>query len=270
MNNGELSGLDGALHRGYSTIISNASKLIALLALLVAALVSFTDVGFGGFGSEEFTSSLAVMLIASYVIYFSLEEAGESAGEGSEEYKSALSAYNGAKAKISPDGIGNLRDYCNSYAAKELSYRRERYLAERGICPDAPPPDSPKERRKRKRAVRRSENMRAMRLTPALLLSGVGRSAASELSSPARSKLITTLTRLLPSTVCTVFTVSVMLTAKDGLTAAVIIESILKLSALPIIGLRGYRAGLEHVKGTKAAWLEAKTRLLLGFLSAKN
>ena len=63
-------------------------------------------------------------------------------------------------------------------------------------------------------------------------------SSASELASPERKKLATSLRILLPSTACMIFTISVMLTAKDELSASVIIDGILKLSALPADVLR--------------------------------
>lgn len=268
--NGALS-LEGALRSGYGAIISNASKLIALLSLLVAALVSFTDVGFGGFGSREFTSSLLIMLASSYVIYFSLEEAGEQFGEESEEYKRATSRYIKAKERVSSDSIGAMRDFCRSYADGELRFRRDSFLAERGITKEEYESGICKgSARSQRRAIRRARKMKPMRLSPNLLLSGEGKRSGRELENPGRTKLFASLIRLLPSTVCTVFTVSVMLTAKEGLTATVIIESILKLSTLPIIGFRGYRAGCEYVKVTKTAWLEAKCRLIESFLGGRG
>lgn len=263
--------LDGALRSGYGAIISNASKLIALLSLLVAALVSFTDVGFGGFGSREFTSSLLIMLASSYVIYFSLEEAGEQFGEESAEYKGALIRYVKAKERVCSDSIGAMRDFCRSYADEELRFRRDSFLAERGVTKEEYEAGICKGTARRQRhAIRRARKMKPMRLTPALLLSGEGRRCGRELENPGRTKLFGALFRLLPSTVFTIFTVSVMLTAKEGLSASVIIESILKLSTLPIIGFRGYRAGCEYVKVTKTAWLEAKCRLIESFLGGRG
>ena len=66
-----------------------------------------------------------------------------------------------------------------------------------------------------------------------------------------------------------VFTVSVMLTTKDGMTVSSVIEGLLKLSALPIIGFRGMLDGYKFAKEEKSAWLETKARLLESFLLGK-
>ena len=93
---------------------------------------------------------------------------------------------------------------------------------------------------------------------------GVGK---SELVGPGRDKILSGMISLIPSTVCTVFTVSIILTAKDGLTAESILESVIQLSALPIVGFRGIVDGYGFVRDSKTAWLETKTRLLEAFLA---
>ena len=257
-----------AMKCGYTQLLEGASKIIAVLALLAAALVSFTDVSFSDFGSASFTSTLAVMLISSYLIYFSLEDAGERLGEGSGEYKTALARYNRAKEKISPTRIGTLRDYLSEYSKKELSWRRARFLAEQGVyIEEGKEPDASALSPRARRALKRAERLRPIFLSPTKLLAIDLSARRSELESPERAKLLSMLLRLLPSTVCTFFTVSVILTTKDGLTASAVAEAILKLSALPVIGFKGYLAGYEYAKGAKCEWLETKTRLLESFLA---
>ena len=68
------------------TLADNAGKAIAAITFLICALVLFTDIGFSNFRAESFTGTLAVMLISSYLIYFSMNETGERLGEKSEEY----------------------------------------------------------------------------------------------------------------------------------------------------------------------------------------
>jgi hypothetical protein len=60
-------------------------------------------------------------------------------------------------------------------------------------------------------------------------------------------------------------TVSVMLSAKDGMTASDILNGILKLSALPVIGFRGFCAGYSYSKHTLSLWLETKAGILEAF-----
>ena len=83
--------------KGYSLLIANVGKTVALITLAVTALVSFTEISFSEFGSESFTSTLVMMLIASYVMYFSLEDAGEKLGRESDEYKTASESRYGCR-----------------------------------------------------------------------------------------------------------------------------------------------------------------------------
>ena len=66
------------------------------------------------------------------------------------------------------------------------------------------------------------------------------------------------------------FTVSIMISTKDNLTAAGIIEALLKLSTLPVIGLRGYVQGYEYVTVSEIGWLDVKSRLLDAFLEDRS
>ena len=82
-----LLGTDDVIKRGRDLLINNVGKTVALITLLLACLVTFTDISFYELGTERFTSTLVMMLIASYLMYFSLEDAGERLGEESEEKK---------------------------------------------------------------------------------------------------------------------------------------------------------------------------------------
>ncbi len=263
----ELSAL---LNKGYSTLLSSSGKVIAAIAAVVAALVTFTDVTFGNLTSESFTSSLLVMLVSSYLIYFSLEGTGEKFGEGTEEYRAALASYLAVQEKITPESIEKLRLYCSNYSSAECEYRRRLYLASNGLSVEEYESflSGQRPRKKATRVLKKARKIHPLRLTPTMLLTVEG-SGSSELESPERGRILALLLRLIPSTLGTLFTVSVMLTAKDGLDAAAVIEGILKLSALPIIGFKGYTAGYEFAKGRRAVWLKTKTRILEGFVNGQ-
>jgi hypothetical protein len=113
--------------------------------------------------------------------------------------------------------------------------------------------------------LRRIDRIKPYSLTPTLLLSGDRLLQRSELKNPEHSKILSLLIGLIPTTLGTFFTVSVILTTKDTLTAASVFEGILKLSALPIIGFKGYSSGYSYVKCEKTLWIETKTRLLEQF-----
>ena len=62
-------------------------------------------------------------------------------------------------------------------------------------------------------------------------------------------------------------TLSVMLSAKEGLTATDVLNGLLKLSALPLIGFKGYSAGYSYVKHNISLFLETKANILESFLN---
>ena len=258
----------GFIKQSRTAVIANAGKVIAVITLLVAVLVTFTDIAFSDITSQSFTTSMAVMLISSYLMYFSLEDAGEKEGEESEEFKSSNARYLAIMARITPDCIEELRKFCLDYSRKECEYRRACFLGENGLSASdfEAYKGGAKFKGRALRALRRADRIKAVNLTPAVLLNrnhGVGK---SELLGPSKDKLFSSLASLIPSTVCTVFTVSVILTAKDGLTAESIIEGILKLSALPIVGFRGMLDGYKFSRESKASWLETRARILESFV----
>ena len=262
----------GALvKKGYSFLIANVGKTVAIITLFVTALVSFTEVSFSDFGGEKFTSTLIMMLLASYIMYFSLEDAGEKLGRDSEGYKIASEKYEELRGKVVGSDITALRKFCIDYRNADLEYRRSNLLFSLGYT------EEEYERylggvdmgKKANKALGRVKKMRRAELDTATLLSQ-GRYCEGELKNPKTQHLIHMLIRLIPSTVCMIFTVSVMINLKDNMTVAGVIEAILKLSTLPVIGLKGYAAGYEYSTESERGWLEIKARLLGSFLSDKN
>ena len=109
--------------------------------------------------------------------------------------------------------------------------------------------------------------MRAYVLSPGLLLTADRADSKSELVNPERRRLIRSFAKLIPSTLCMCLTVSIMLSPKDGLSTTDVINGILKLSALPIVGIRGYVSGMVFAERTRASWLRTRSRILEEFLA---
>ena len=270
MSDFELSLLnsDAILKKGYKSIINNAGRAVALITLIVAVLVTFTDVGFVGGINQNVTGTVLLMLLASYLMYFSMESAGERLGRESDEYVSALGQYSSQLEKIKPADLYALREFCRSYSMRELDFRRESLLMKYGLTL----PEYERFRvggdaaRSERRIYRRAARMKPRELTPSMLLSTDAKSG-DELKSPEKTKLFTILLRLLPVTVSVFFTGALVLGAKDGLDAMTVIESIMKLSALPIIAIKGYVAGYGYAKDKERLWLLTKAKLLAAFLA---
>ena len=256
------------MKRGYSMLAQNVGKTIALITGIVATLVTFTEIGFCDFGAESFTSTVILMLIASYIIYFSLEDAGEKLGKETEEYQKCEEQYKKERNKLYDTDIGRLRDFCYRYAGEELIYRRKNTLLSYGFSySDYERFLAGEEFKGRARRVfRRVKRMKPIPLTPRQLLTKERSPSKSELINPEYGKPVRLFLKLIPSTVCMLFTVSVMLSARDGMTPEFILESILKLSTLPIIGLRGYSQGYFYAKSELTLWVQTKTRMIGAFI----
>ena len=259
------------MKKGYSFLIANVGKTVALITLIITALVSFTEISFSGFESESFSSTLVMMLISSYVMYFSLEDAGEKLGRESDEYKAASEKYTELQGRIKGCDIALLRKFCLDYRNAELEYRRSNLLFSLGYSKEEyedylkGTPIS----KKAKRELGRVKRIKRAELDAASLLSVEGK-RSDELTNPEKGRVLSMIIKLIPSTVCTLFTISVMISVKDNLTAAGVIEALLKLSTLPVIGLKGYSGGYEYVTGSEIAWINTKCRLLDAFLKSNT
>ena len=258
--------------RGASALINNAGRAIAAITLIISALILFTDIGFMGFYGENFTSTLSVMLIASYLMYFSMEDAGEKLGEESEEYVTAHEKCETLVGKIGGDKISALRTFCKDYAAEELNYRRANLLMRYGYG-ESEYNDYLEGKPTSKNAVRifrKADRLKPASITPKTLLSREKSREKNELVNPEKSKVLYMILKLLPTTLCMTVTVSVMLTTKEDLNAAVVIDGLFKLSALFIVGFKGYASGYNYTRRTLPLWLDTKSRLLDAFLKSRE
>ena len=257
--------------KGYRLLAENVGKTVAIITAIIAVLVSFTEIGFYEFGKEEITANMILITVASYIIYFSMEDAGERLGRTEEEYLATERAYIEVRDRIEASDTPLLREYCKEYTEAELEHRRGMILAEGGLTEKdfAEYKEGRKFPLKERLALSRAKNSRPIDLTIGTLLSERN-SETRELRNPDALKPLRLFLSLIPSTLCTFFTVSLMLSTKDGLTVETVIESILKLSCLPIVALRGYSRGYTHAKEGQSAWLRAKTSLIQGFLKKKT
>ena len=262
---------DALIKKGYSFLIANVGKTVALITLFITVLVSFTEISFSDFTSESFTTTLTMMLIASYIMYFSLEDAGENLGRKSDAYKDASTKYEELKSGISGADIGKLRDFCLEYRNADLDYRRSNLLFSLGYTKEEYEDylNGAITDKKARRELGRVRKLKCAELDASGLLSS-DRRTKSELKNPESYRLTQSLLKLIPSTVCMIFTVSVMISVKENMTAAGVIEVLLKLSALPVIGLKGYAAGYEYATESECGWINIKSRLLDAFLRGRK
>ncbi len=260
------------LDRGFREISENMSKAIAIITAVIAATLTFTEIALPEVATAELSTELCVMLISSYIIYFSLEDAGEARGKRSEGYLESISEYKAERQKIKGEDIGELRSFCLRYTHEEVEYRRRELLLSEGVTPDEYLAYKGGEvLDKRTAAVcRRVEAISPIRLTAEMLTEGEDSNFKKSIGSPEGAKIVKLILGLVPTTVCMLLTVSLMITAKTDMSFADIIASLIKLLTLPIVALRGYAEGLSYSTGPLLSWIKTKTELLKAFNEGRS
>lgn len=260
------------IDRGFREIGENMSKAIAIITAIIAAVLTFAEIALPEVATAELTTELFVMLISSYIIYFSLEDAGEARGRRSEEYAKSSEEYKAERAKIHGEDINDLRDFCLRYTKDELEYRRRELLLCEGVTPDEYLAYKSGECHDKRiiAASSRADKLKPIKLTAEMLMEGERIGASKTIGSPEGAKIIKLLLGLVPTTVCMLLTVSLMITAKADMTLFDIIASLMKLLTLPIVALRGYAEGLSYSTGPLLSWIKTKTELLKAFIEKKS
>ena len=139
-------------------MMNNIGKLIALMAALVALLVTFTDVTLTSVSIKALIPSLIVLLVCSYVIYFSMEDAGEELGRSTKEYQAAATRYDSIRSKIRGSDLDRFRVFLTEYSKSEAKYRKEGLMLSLGITEeDLKRYEEKKLKGKKKKACRMSD-----------------------------------------------------------------------------------------------------------------
>lgn len=253
--------------RGYSYALANVGKTVAIITSIAVLLVTFGEVGFIDFGSRGATAAILVMVAASYIIYFSLHDAGEGAGRDTDVYRSAEEKFLSLREKLAVADIKRVRKFLSDYTRDELEYRRRGYITSRGasvadfeeFLKGGAVTD------REKRIFKRASKMKEVTLTPRDLLERRRSERRRELANPSSGKALRMILRMIPTTVGTVFTVSLMLGVKEGMTVETVIESLVRLSALPIVALRAYAHGYSYASEELSEWMETKSGIIDAF-----
>ena len=253
-----LSASLASLSKGRQKLFTHIGLWVSLLALLIAALATFTNISILSLSAETLTITVAIYAAVTVVIFFSLAEEGERMGRSEAAYQEAEKDLNAAASRVTPAQYASLESFCRRYAESAFSERRARLLLAHGItrAEDAPP----------KAAVRQLKRLRPLQLNAFMLL-GKSADADSPLRNPERRRKNRLFLRLTPSLICTCFGIGIAIGVRDTLTLSAILEGIFKLSARLIVGLRGYMQGYLFIGTSEIPFIRAKARLLERFLS---
>lgn len=269
MKNG-FEKLDSFAKRTSDVFIRQIGLVTGAITVFVCALLFFTDISMMGIGTKELTGNFITMILASYIMYFSLSDSGELLGRESAEYLEAAREYGAVRDKIGGESLPALSLWCCEYADGELLRRRRRallaaslseedyaaYLDGRGNFSSS-----------RRRALRACSKMKRIKLTPSMLLSEDAH-CGEGLTDPRRSKLLARASALIPTLVCSVVTVSVSLSAKDAMTYTTAVAGLLKLFGLFVVGVKGYYSGYKYSRYAVTLWFDRRRQLLEAYLSS--
>ncbi|MCQ2414180.1 MAG: hypothetical protein MJ082_05240 [Clostridia bacterium] len=260
-----LSGSD-FLAKSKRTVLSRVGRLIALLTLGAAAIVTFTDVWFSDFGAAQTGIDLVLYLVGAVTVFFSMEKDGETSAGNEPGYVAALKRFREQTDGITAEDLPRLREYVLSYVKAEFEHRKLCLMTGNGICEEeyAAYLAGRKCSRGVKKKCRKIKALKPSSLTANSLLS-LSADGRSELCDPQGKRTLGLLSKLLPSLICMCLTVAVAIKIKDGMTADVILSGIFRLSALLGVGAKGYIFGYRYVSENLTAWLSAKTKLLESF-----
>ena len=100
---------ENLIKKSSAALINNIGKTVAIITLFVTVLITFTDISFADFGTESFATSALMLMLASYLMYFSLEDAGERLCEEGEEYKKSYGGIRKGEGKGEWRGYGRLQ-----------------------------------------------------------------------------------------------------------------------------------------------------------------
>ena len=206
---------------------------------------------------------MAVYATVTVLMYLSLEEEGERMGRKEKIYTDAESALTTAAARVLPTQYGQLEAFCREYAKEEFAQRRARLLLAYGISDENTAMLPPAARRK-------LEYLRPVQISAFMLLGNTLKDGGSPLYNPEKRRRYRLLMRLTPSLLCMTFGIGIAIGARDALTISAILEGVFKLSALLIIGLRGYTHGYLFIGEAEIPFIRAKTQLLERFLSEET
>ena len=251
-----------SLTKGKQRIFAHIGLWIAVLSLLAAALVTFTDISLLSVSAEDMTLRLGVYAAVTVVIFLSLAQEGEHTARTEGSFKDAERIYLAAEARIRPEHYGALDEFCRRYTEKELLQRRKRLLLTyKKTEEDASLPFA-----LRKKLAR----LRPLPIHAAMLLGRDTEGAGAPLWQPARRRRHRFIAKLTPSLFCMSIGIGIAIGAREPLSTSAVLEGLFKLSALTIIGLRGYMQGYLLVEEAEVPFIRAKARLLEQFLCEQD
>lgn len=243
---------------------------VGVLTVLVVAATFFCEMHMTAAPAEQTAMTAAVTVLACFIMYTSLFDAGRQKSIGEEAYRTLSENFCRLRERIGRTGGESLERFCTAYVGEELRRTRETILGSVGeryetfLAYQAGEMTRETFRalsRPRRRALCRAARLKPLRLTAAMLLcEHLGQKRGLVLSGR-RGRLKRTVNALIPTLFGSLVTVAVTLEGSEP-TPATVIAGLLRIFNLIWTGARGYIAGCNAVSEEESAALETKSTLL--------
>ena len=254
---------------GVKNLVSYLGLFAGVATVFIFSALFFTDVTFSAAGTVSFTLSFLLLFISAYMMYASLFETGRSLAEREERYTQLFSRRDALFARLHTEGSQEkLSLFCKRISAEETKREREHLLHMHFTTEEevALWEKKPKEERTRKerKCLCALARQKAVSITPRALLAERPATArrAPLSASPERSRCRRTLLFLLPLAFFTVLSVSVACEVILNPSPDAIVGYLLKLFTLLQSGIKGFRAGTQHVTEDKCDYMREQCELL--------
>ena len=271
LNEGLILDADMTARRLKRGVLEHIGRTIAVLAIIICAVFTFTEIVFVDISAKNLTLEGAIILILATVMYLSLESEGEVYGRSQAAYESARAAADALAQQVRGDELHALQDYLLELHRDEVHAKEERMLLAYGLSREELTRYRAGERfgRKRSHQLRCVAKSTSRALTPNELLFFESSRLEEITAAPKRRGHLLGVMRILPSVLCTLLTVGVVLDLKDGFNLRLLLEGVMKLCALMSMGLRGYLAGVHYVSDTLTPYHKIREKLLTAFLAKR-
>lgn len=250
-------------------LLSYLGIFAAAATVVIFSALFFSDVSLSLSGTVSVTLAFLLLFISSYVMYMSLFETGKAQAEKEQSFLALTKRRDALFERVRTDSDPDcLTAFCREISEKETKEERARLLhlhfaKETEIAAWRSLP-----KRKLTRAQRRTllslDRQRAVVITPRMLLSDRPATArhAPLSASPERCRRRRTLAFLLPLALFTALSVSLVCEVMADPSADAIVGYLLKLFTLLQSGVKGFRAGYQHILFDKSDYMREQCELL--------
>ncbi len=269
----KMPDLNLGIKKAAKGIAANSSLIVAVLAIVVAAMVFFTDLD-GGFEiTAAFSPSLVVLFCCCVVEYYSTKHMGTREGKREDKYKEAIKRHKEASKECQTKvGMRGLMKFCTDYAEQDLIRRRTALLTQVGIIYDEYaekymrlsvkelPTDIPKAVRN---VIAAANKLKPIVISQDNLIFAADNEKEIKLKlSTSRAERIKDLTFLVPTLISTFFAASMVIEVIQDLSFATVTACMLKVFCIILNAVKGYQNGYYNIVDGHVECAETRTYLL--------